>query len=178
MWNAVGTRTVGVLMWKYFRSFCTRRGVQLRGWRLKSCRHHYGGLRKTLSTDRRFSGRRTERRRGERNMSGSQHNPNGRQSQLGSGWSPLQVVIIIPLIVHKPDHFRNILSKVRQAHVSTQRRVLTLIARNYDILKLSVNAKRFRILYVKIIWDLCAKYLHTTDQLIAFSNMLMRTTQF
>lgn len=32
--------------WKYFRSFCTRRkAAQLRGRRLESCRHHYGGLR-------------------------------------------------------------------------------------------------------------------------------------
>ncbi|XP_041978241.1 uncharacterized protein CG5098-like isoform X2 [Aricia agestis] len=40
---------------------------------------------------------------------GSQHNPNGRQSQLGSGWSPLQVA--------------NLLARVPQAHMASDRGV-------------------------------------------------------
>lgn len=40
---------------------------------------------------------------------GSQHNPNGRQSQLGSGWSPLQVA--------------NLLARAPQAHMASDRGV-------------------------------------------------------
>ncbi|XP_013143014.1 PREDICTED: uncharacterized protein LOC106106901 [Papilio polytes] len=40
---------------------------------------------------------------------GSQHNPNGRQSQLGPAWSPLQVA--------------NFLSRAPQAHMASERGV-------------------------------------------------------
>ncbi|KAI8435616.1 hypothetical protein MSG28_003887 [Choristoneura fumiferana] len=42
-------------------------------------------------------------------MSGSQHNPNGRQAQLGSGWSPLQMA--------------NLLARAPQAHMASDRGV-------------------------------------------------------
>ncbi|CAH1645732.1 unnamed protein product [Spodoptera littoralis] len=43
---------------------------------------------------------------------GSQHNPNGRQSQLGSGWSPLQVL-----------QMANLLARAPQAHMASDRGV-------------------------------------------------------
>ncbi|KAJ8727903.1 hypothetical protein PYW08_016288 [Mythimna loreyi] len=43
---------------------------------------------------------------------GSQHNPNGRQSQLGSGWSPLQVLQVA-----------NLLARAPQAHMASDRGV-------------------------------------------------------
>ncbi|XP_049699612.2 nascent polypeptide-associated complex subunit alpha, muscle-specific form isoform X2 [Helicoverpa armigera] len=42
---------------------------------------------------------------------GSQHNPNGRQSQLGSGWSPLQLQVA------------NLLARAPQAHMASDRGV-------------------------------------------------------
>lgn len=101
MWNSVETWTLEVCLWNSFRIFCTRRmAAQLRGRRHKSCRHHYGGLRESLLSDRRWIRFVNNRIESERTMSGSQHNPNGRQSQLGSGWNPaMQVVIIFPLLV-------------------------------------------------------------------------------
>ncbi|XP_063381239.1 uncharacterized protein CG5098-like [Cydia fagiglandana] len=45
-------------------------------------------------------------------MSGSQHNPNGRQSQLGSSWSPLQVL-----------QMANLLARAPQAHMASERGV-------------------------------------------------------
>ncbi|KAF9407485.1 hypothetical protein HW555_012514 [Spodoptera exigua] len=42
---------------------------------------------------------------------GSQHNPNGRQSQLGSGWSPLQL------------QMANLLARAPQAHMASDRGV-------------------------------------------------------
>nr|AGC92669.2 hypothetical protein [Heliconius erato] len=42
---------------------------------------------------------------------GSQHNPNGRQSQLGAGWSPLQLQVA------------NLLARAPQAHMASERGV-------------------------------------------------------
>ncbi|XP_046959824.1 proteoglycan 4 isoform X2 [Vanessa cardui] len=42
---------------------------------------------------------------------GSQHNPNGRQSQIGSGWSPLQLQVA------------NLLARAPQAHMASERGV-------------------------------------------------------
>lgn len=101
-WNAVDNRTFDVRTWKRFRSFCTRRkGAQLRGRRLQSCRHHYGGLRECLLSDQCWVRVVNSAATSPRTMSGgSQHNPNGRQSQLGPGWSPLQVLHIILNSLH------------------------------------------------------------------------------
>ncbi|XP_047995720.1 serine/arginine repetitive matrix protein 1 isoform X2 [Leguminivora glycinivorella] len=44
-------------------------------------------------------------------MSGSQHNPNGRQAQLGSSWSPLQL------------QMANLLARAPQAHMASERGV-------------------------------------------------------
>ncbi|KAH9628635.1 hypothetical protein HF086_007840 [Spodoptera exigua] len=51
---------------------------------------------------------------------GSQHNPNGRQSQLGSGWSPLQVTLKI--FVNQLQ-MANLLARAPQAHMASDRGV-------------------------------------------------------
>lgn len=66
----------------------------------ESYRQHYGGLKGCLLSDWNWISFVNSAERVPHTMSGgSQHNPNGRQSQLGAGWSPLQVVLIIPLII-------------------------------------------------------------------------------